>query len=115
MASYTKQLLTGGSANGTGILVGNAAIASGTTIHTVPGSSTDIITLWATNIHTAAVQLTIGFGATGATDIWKVTIPFDAGPQLVLADWLLATGLVIKATAATASVISIFGSANRIA
>lgn len=114
MATYTKEILTGGSANGTGILVGNAAIASGTIIHTVPSSVKDILTLWATNIHTAGVLLTIGFGATGATDIWQVTIPNAAGPQLIVADWPLATGLVVRATAATASVISIFGSANRI-
>lgn len=114
MATYTKEFLTGGSANGTGVLVGTAAIASGTIIHTVPSSVKDVITLWATNIHTAGLVLTIGFGATGATDIWTVTIPNGAGPQLVLADWPLASTLVIRATTTQASVLSIFGSANRI-
>jgi len=117
MASFAKVELSGG-ADGLGVLVVNTA-SSGTTIHVATsnnGASNDYdeVWLWATNIHTTSVLLTIQWGGTtAARDHIEVTIPASSGLVQVIPGLILENSLNIKAFASTASVINLFGFANR--
>jgi hypothetical protein len=117
MAIYSKQLLSG-STNGKGIKVAATATA-GTTIHTaVSGtSSIDEIWLYANNTSSSAVKLTLEWGEATAPDgNIEITIGAEGtGLILISPGILLQNGLVVKAFAATANVINIFGYVNRIA
>lgn len=117
MATYSKQLLSG-STNGKGIKVAATATA-GTLIHTaVSGtSSEDEIWLYAHNTSGSAVKLTLEWGGTTSPDdLIEINIPVDGtGLVLVAPGILLQNGLVVRAFAATANVINIFGYVNRIA
>lgn len=116
MPSYSKQLLSG-STNGRGIKVVATATA-GTLIHTaVAGTSPeDEIWLYAHNTSASAVKLTLEWGGTTAPDDHiEISIPAEgAGLVLVAPGILLQNGLVVRAFAATANVINIFGYVNRI-
>jgi hypothetical protein len=117
MPSYSKQLLSG-STNGKGIKVAATATA-GTLIHTaIAGtSSEDEIWLYAHNTSASIVKLTLEWGGvTSPDDLIEVNIPVDGtGLVLVAPGILLQNGLVVRAFAATANVINIFGYVNRIA
>lgn len=115
MATFSKEPLSGGTANGRGIAVG----ATSTTIHT--GSSTtttyDELWLYAMNYDTVPRKLTVEWGGTGASDDIEFTVPPESGLYLVVPGLILkgaATPLVVSAFAAAASAISIFGYVNRI-
>jgi hypothetical protein len=116
MPTYSKQLLSG-STNGKGIKVAATATA-GTLIHTaVTGtSSLDEIWLYAHNTSSAAVKLTLEWGGVAAPDD-HVEINIGAegtGMILIAPGILLQNGLIVRAFAATANVINIFGYVNRI-
>jgi hypothetical protein len=117
MASYSKQLLSG-STNGKGIKVAATATA-GTTIHTaIAGtSSIDEIWLYANNTSSSGVKLTLEWGEATAPDgNIEITIPAEGTGMVLIAPGIpLQNGLVVKAFAATANVINIFGYVNRIA
>ena len=117
MATFTKVLLSG-STNGKAVLVAATATA-GTTIHTaVSGSSSlDEIWLYAHNSSSAAVKLTLEWGeATAPNGNIEINIGAEGtGLVLVAPGILLQNSLVVKAFAATANVINIFGYVNRIA
>jgi hypothetical protein len=118
MATFSKQVLSG-STDGRGILVAATATA-GTTIHT--GSSTasviDEVWLYAVNTSASTVKLTVEYGGTTApNDLIEFTVPAEAGLYLIVPALLIkgnASPLVVRAFAATASVISIHGYINRI-
>jgi hypothetical protein len=116
MATYSKQLLSG-STNGKGIKVVATATA-GTLIHTaVTGtSSLDEIWLYAHNTSSAAVKLTLEYGGVAAPDDHiEINIGAEGtGLILIAPGILLQNGLVVRAFAATANVINIFGYVNRI-
>jgi hypothetical protein len=117
MATFSKVLLSG-STTGKGIKVAATATA-GTTIHTaVSGTaSIDEIWLYANNTSSAAVKLTLEWGEATAPDgNIEITIGAEGtGLVLISAGLLLQNSLVVKAFAATANVINIFGYVNRIA
>lgn len=97
------------------VLVVATAIASGTTIYTATAGAANIdeIWIWAQNNHTANVDLVIGWG--GVVDpgeCIKVTIAFKSGLYLVVPGIRLNGGLAVKASASTASVISLFVNVN---
>lgn len=119
MATFTKTILSG-STDGTGITVAATATA-GTLIHT--GSSTpttlDEVWLYAANIHSSAVTLTVEYGGVSVTkDLIQQSIAATpSGLVLICAGLLIkgnATPLVVRAFAATANVITIHGYVNRI-
>ena len=116
MATYSKQLLSG-STNGKGIKVVATATA-GTLIHTaIAGtSSLDEIWLYAHNTSSSSVKLTLEWGGVAAPDDHiEITIgPEGTGLILVAPGILLQNGLVVRAFAATANVLNIFGYVNRI-
>jgi hypothetical protein len=116
MATYSKQLLSG-STNGKGIKVAATATA-GTTVHTaVSGtSSIDEVWLYAHNTSSAAVKLTLEWGGTTSPDDHiEINIGAEGtGLVLVAPGIVLQNSLVVRAFAATANVINIFGYVNRI-
>ena len=118
MATYSKQYLSGGAANGTGI---ELAVDSGTytTVHTSSGTAGDIDEIWlyASNTHTSDIKVTLKFGGTDdPDDIIEVTVGAEAGLVLLVPGLILKGGsLVLLGAAGTAAKVSVFGYVNRIA
>jgi len=121
MATFSKLALqpAGTTGDGLGILVVQTATA-GTAIHTASATATTIDEVWlyAYNNHSADILLTIEFGGvTAPKDVIKQTVTTQSGLVLVCAGLVVqgnATAKVVRAFAATASQISIFGYVNRI-
>jgi hypothetical protein len=115
VATISKVLLSG-STNGRMIQVTGTNSGGANTIHTaVSGtSSLDEIHLWAVNYHSADVLLTVEYGGTGAANEIDFTIPANVGLVEIVSKLLLQNSLVIKAYAATGSVINVGGYVNRI-
>ena len=115
MATYSKQLLSGGT-NGKNIKVAATATA-GTTIHTAIAGTTDIDEIWlyACNTDSSDRKLTIEYGGVASPDdLTEVTITAEAGWVLVCPGTLLQNGLIVRAFAAAANVVNINGFVNRI-
>ena len=117
MATAVKRKLSG-STDGRGIKVVATATA-GTTIHTAVAGTTagtyDEIWLYAYNSDTSNRELTIEFGGTTAPDDnITVTIAAKAGLMLIVPGLILQNGSVVKAFAAAANVVVIFGFVNSI-
>ncbi len=121
MATFTKIALqpAGTTGDGLGILVVATATA-GTAIHTASSTATTIDELWlyAYNNHSGSVVLTVEFGGvTSPKDVIKSTLASQAGLVLISAGLVIqgnATAKVVRAFAATASQVSLFGYVNRI-
>lgn len=115
MATFTKVKLSG-STNGRGIAVVQTTTL-GTTIHAAHATALDEIWLYAANIHTSAVTLTVEFGGTtGTSDYIQQSIAVSpSGLVLVCAGLILTGSVAVTAFAGTASKIEIFGFVNRIA
>jgi len=115
MAAYTKRQLSG-SVNGRQIKI--AATASpGTLIHTAVSGIVDFDEIWCyvTNNHTANLALTIQLGGTTSPDdLIQLTVPFKSGLYLVVPGMPLNNGLIVRAFAASANLLSISGWVNRI-
>lgn len=122
MATLSKIALqpAGTTGDGLGILVAATATA-GTAIHTASNIATTIDEVWlyAYNNHSASILLTIEYGGvTAPKDVIKQTLTAQNGLVLVCAGLVIqgnASAKVIRAFAATANQISIFGYVNRIA
>lgn len=117
MATAGKRKLSA-STDGRGIKV-VATSTPGTTIHTaVAGTTTgtfDEVWLYAYNSDASARLLTIEWGGTTSPDDnIKVTIPSQTGLVLVAPGLVLQNTDIIKAFAAAANVIIIFGFVNTI-
>jgi hypothetical protein len=121
MATFYKLALqpTGTTGDGLGILVA-ATSSTGTSIHTASTTTSTIDEVWlyAYNNHSSDILLTIEFGGTTAPkDVIKQTVISQAGLVLVVPGLVVqgnATAKVVRAFAATANQISIFGYVNRI-
>jgi hypothetical protein len=122
MATFTKLALqpAGTTGDGLGITVA-ATSTAGTAIHTASTTATTIDELWlyAANIHSSAVTLTVEFGGVSTTkDLIQQSIPATpSGLVLVCAGLVIqgnATAKVVRAFASTGSKIEIFGFVNRI-
>ena len=119
--TFTKLALqpAGTTGDGLGILVADTATA-GTAIHTASATATTIDELWlyAYNDHSSTVVLTVEFGGvTSPKDVIKSTLASQAGLVLICAGLVIqgnATAKVVRAFAATASKVSLFGYVNRI-
>ena len=113
MATYSKQLLSGGT-NGKNIEVA-ATASAGTTIHTAVAGTSDMDEIWlyACNTSGSDVKLTLEYGGTtSADDLTEITS--EAGWVLVCPGLLLQNGLIVKAFAGTTNVINLNGYVNRI-
>lgn len=115
MATYTKEFLSA-STNGRSIKVVATATA-GTTIHTAVSGTTskDEVWLWASNTDTAYRTLTIELGGTTSPDdLIIIELAPKAGRVPILLGECLNNGLLIKAFASAANVVTIGGFVNRI-
>ena len=117
MSTAVKRKLSG-STDGKPVLVVATATA-GTTIHTAVAGTTagtfDEIWLWAYNGHTAAVILTIEFGgATVPDQNIIVTLASKSGLVPVVPGLILQNGMVVKAFASQANLVTINGFVNAI-
>lgn len=100
------------STNGRQILIVQTAIATGDTVHTAVNTAgkKDRVYLSATNTSVTPVLLTVGLGGVvDPTDLIKVTIPAQGGLWPILDGSFISGGLVIKASAATGSVVNVSG------
>ena len=116
MAVYKRKL--SGSTDGKAIKVVQTATA-GDTIHTAVAGTTagtyDEVWLWAYNGHTSNVTLTLEWGGATVPDQNIVTtVPFKSGLIELTPGLVLQNGMVIKAFASVANVITIYGFANSI-
>jgi hypothetical protein len=114
MATFTKEKFSG-STNGRPVVV-VATATGGTTIHTaVSGTSSwDEIWIYATNIDSSDITLTLEWGGTGVANEIDMIVPANS-TILVIPGCLLQNSLIVKAYAGTASKINLFGWVNRIA
>ena len=115
VGSLTPGFLSGGTADGRHTVV-VATGSPGTHIHTV-GVGTDnfdLITIEAVNMHTAPVYLTVEFGGTTTSDRVKLLLAPNSGANTILRGRRLADTLQIRAFADVASVIGIYGAADKV-
>ena len=114
MATIAKLKLSD-STSGRGIKVSETT-SGGQDIHTAVAGSSDIdeIWLWASNLHTGVVTLTLEWGgATSPDDLFKTVLQPNE-TVLVAPGWILNGGLDVAAFASVDDVISITGYVNRI-
>jgi hypothetical protein len=117
MATTITRIPLSGSTHGRGIKVA-ATASTGTTIHTATSSTSDcdVVTLYAYNSSSSAVNLTLQWGGTSTPDDdIKLSIPATSGLTLVAPDMVLRNSLVVAAYAGTTNVITIHGYVNRVA
>ena len=122
MTTFTKLALqpAGTTGDGLGILV-VATTTAGTAIHTASATATTIDEVWlyGYNNHSASILLTIEYGGvTAPKDVIKQTLTAQNGLVLLVAGLVVqgnSSAKIVRAFAATASQISIFGYVNRIA
>ena len=119
MATYSKQLLSGGT-NGKNVKVVATATA-GTTIHTTPTTTTTLDEIWmyAVNSHSADLKVTIQFGGVEEPeDYIETTVTAESGLVLIVPGLILqgkaSTGLIVKGAAATGDEVAVYGYVNRI-
>lgn len=121
MATFTKLAFQPAGTTGTGLGIPVTAVSSpGTAIHTASSTPATIDELWiyAVNYDSADRKLTLQYGGTtaGANDI-EFTVKAENGLYLIVPGLILqgdATPRVVRAWAATASSIVIYGYVNRI-
>lgn len=113
MTTYTKHILSE-STDGKGIVVSGSA-TPGINIHTADATALDEIWIYAVNSSSGDVKLTIEWGETTVPNgNIETIIPSESGLMLIVPGLILTNSLVIKAFAATASVVIIHGFVNRI-
>jgi hypothetical protein len=118
MATLTKDILSG-STDGKAVKVA-ATATPGTTVHTGSTTVADLheVWLWAVNSSASNVKLTIEWGGTTSPDnLIEMTIPAEDGPVCIVPGWVLkgnAVANVIRAFAATADVVMVYGYVNKI-
>jgi hypothetical protein len=114
MATFSKVILSS-STDGQQISVAATASGSGTAVHTAgTGSIIDEIWLYATNINTGSIQLTVEWGTSGSANEIKSTLPTTSGLTLIVPGLVLTNGKAVTAYASTANAILLSGYANRI-
>jgi hypothetical protein len=121
MATYSKLALQPAGTTGTGLGIKVAATSgTGTAIHTASSTATTIDEIWlyALNTSASAVKLTVQWGGTTAVDNdIEVTVQPEAGLVTIAPGLLLqgnSTARLVRAFAATADVIVLYGFVNRI-
>jgi hypothetical protein len=117
MATAVKRKLSG-STDGKAIKVVEVA-TPGTLIHTAVAGTTagtfDEIWLWAYNSSTAAITLTLEFGGAVVPDQnIIISIPYKSGLIPLIPGLILQNGMVVKAFASEANLITIIGFVNNV-
>ena len=105
--AITKILLSGGGTDGKLL----PSDGNNQTIHTASSTATDIdeVWIWATNVHSADVEVTVGWGRAGYTASNNLfTVPTLAGL------YLLVPGLILKGNAGTPKIVNVSASSGHI-
>lgn len=110
--AVTREFLSG-AAGGLAIQVTGTATGSAVTVHTAHATAKDEIILYASNTSASEVVLTIEWGGTGTANELKMKVPAEDSITAVIGT--LSGSNVVKAYAATGSVINVYGHVNRIA
>ena len=116
MATYSI-VIASGSTDGKPIQITGTASGSQNTIHTAHATSIDEVTLYASNTHTAAVNLTVAVGTTATEgELIADAVPIEAGATLVpiLIKHRITNSVTVTAFASTGSKINIIADINRI-
>lgn len=109
-----SELQLSGSTDGRNIKVVAIATA-GTLVHTAHATSLDKLWLYAVNTDTTDRKLTIeAGGVSDPDDLIEAIIPAEDGPYLIVPGIPYSGSVVIRAFAAAASVINVFGHVTRI-
>lgn len=112
--ALTKEYLTGGAGDGTGVKIAGTTLGGATTVHTVPASKEDAIRILATNNDTVKRSVTLLWGGvTAVDDEITVTIQPKAGLVLFIPGLPLGAAKVVKAYAEATNVVVIHGDVNR--
>ena len=113
MANFTKQLLSG-STNGRGIKVG-ATATPGTLVHTADSTATDEVWIYAMNTDSSSRTLTLEWGGTtDPDDLIEITLGASPGLTLIVPGLPVDGGVVVRAFADSADVVTVHGFVNRI-
>tara|TARA_R100001163_G_scaffold65409_3_gene62476 strand:+ start:811 stop:1167 length:357 start_codon:yes stop_codon:yes gene_type:complete len=115
MAQTFSKALLSGSTQGKPISVTGANSGAAVTVHTAVAGTThfDEVYVYATNVHTAAVTLTIEFGGTDENEHIMANInPNET--VLVIPGLPIHNGLAVKAFASVADEINVAGYVNKI-
>ena len=111
----TKEYLTGGAGDGTGIKVAATTLGGADTVHTVPALKEDTIRVLATNNDTVKRTLTVLWGAEVAVDDEiAVTLQPKSGLTMLIPGLQLGPAKIVKAFADVTNVVVIHGDANRV-
>ena len=111
--TYTPTIASG-STDGLPIKISGTGSGSANTLHTADASAIDEISVWASNHHSAAVELTLGAdNMTDPDDIWNQSIPADDG-LFFCGTIRLTNSKALKAFAGTTDVINVIVEVNRI-
>ncbi len=114
MSTVTKLILSG-STDGRGVKVVATATA-GTLIHTAHATNLDELWLFGVNSDTVDRKLTMEMGGvTVPDDLVEFTVPAEDGLHLIVPGLILTGSVVIRAWAAAANVLVLYGYVNRIA
>ena len=114
MPTMSKHLLSG-CVNGKAITLTGTDTAGAVTIHqAVAGTSDhDEIFIYLVNTSASGVKVTIEWGETDADGHIEQTVDGEGGAYLAVPGFMLQNGLLVKAFAGTADVISIHGRVHR--
>lgn len=119
MAVLSKVLLSG-STTGLGIKLTDTSTSGNTDagylVHTAVSGTTDIDEIWlyAHNSDTSPRKLTVEFGGVTSPDnTIEVTLAAEDGLVLVVPGLPLQNGLLVKAFAGAANVVTVYGYVNR--
>lgn len=112
--ALTKEFLTGGAGDGTGIKIAGTTLGGATTVHTVPASKEDTVRVLAINNDAVRRSVTLLWGAEVAVDDEiTVTIQPKSGLVLVVPGLPLGAAKVVKAYAEATNVVVLHGDVNR--
>lgn len=113
--ALSKEYLTGGTGDGTGIKIAATTLGGADTVHTVPASKQDTIRLLVTNNDTVQRTVTLLWGGATAVDD-EITVPVGPkqGLYLVVPGLPLGAAKVVKAYAEVTNVIVVHGDVNRV-
>lgn len=102
------------SSGGEGILVVGTTSGAATPIHSVPGGQQDEVWVWAFNVHSAEVVLTIEWGNNAVKDRCPIPLPPQDGMYVCIEGLTLAAGKAVTAFASVTNVVTIVGHTNEI-
>ena len=114
MGTFSKEFMSTGG-GGEQFLITETAFADAETVHTVPASVKDIVEIWASNQDSLAVDLSLLWGGSSATEnLITVNIPPGEGLTCIIPGLTLDAAKVVKVWAGTTLKVSVFVEIKRI-